>query len=94
MAGWPGPQSPSDDPEADDNYRNMTQVCGRTPATGCLYNVFEDPSERNNLASANPEVYSSMLARVRELNQTIFSPTRGESDGAACAKAVANGGYW
>ena len=38
MAGHPGPQSPNNSEAVD--WKNTTQVCGRTPATGCLYDVF------------------------------------------------------
>ena len=38
MAGHPGPQSPNNSEAV--NWKNTTQVCGRTPATGCLYDVF------------------------------------------------------
>ena len=57
--------------------------------------MFEDPSERHNLAAAQPAVYARLLRRLAELNATVFSPDRGEADGAACDQAVGpNGGYW
>ena len=77
------------------NYRNLTQVCGRTAATGCLYDVFADESERHNVAAANPAIFNEMLAAVNELQQGVFSPDRGTDDGTACAQAAGpNGGFW
>ena len=40
MAAHPGPQSPNG---TQTNYNNLTEVCGRSPETGCLYDVFADP---------------------------------------------------
>ena len=77
------------------NYRNLTEVCGRTAATGCLYDVFADESERHNVAAANPAIFNEMLAAVNELQQGVFSPDRGTDDGTACAQAAGpNGGFW
>ena len=57
MAGWPGPQSPSDDPAVDNNYRNMTETCGRTAATGCLCAATRNtPTERRPLPTRGVSV--------------------------------------
>lgn len=37
MAGWSG----LDSPNGTNNFPNMKETCGRTPETGCLYNVWE-----------------------------------------------------
>lgn len=46
------------------------KTCGRTPLTGCLFNVLSDPGESNNLASSMPDLFHEMLARVDVLQVT------------------------
>jgi arylsulfatase I/J len=71
------------------------KFCGRTAATGCLFNVTEDPSEEKNIASERKEDFDAMLARIDSLQRSVFSPDRGEDDGRACAMGTgAYGGYW
>jgi hypothetical protein len=70
------------------------RVCGRTPATGCLFNVYSDPSESSNLAATQPELFMEMLARVDVLQASVYSPVRGHKDPAACARAADRGYYW
>jgi hypothetical protein len=43
------------------------KVCGRTPLTGCLFDVLNDPGESDNLAARMPELFNEMLARVDAL---------------------------
>ena len=74
MAGHPGPQSPNNSEAVD--WENTTQVCGRTPATGCLYDVFSDPGEDNNQAAREPQVYTEMMAAIAQLEKGVFSPHR------------------
>eukprot|EP00040_Diaphanoeca_grandis_P027589 m.157279 g.157279 ORF g.157279 m.157279 type:complete len:561 (-) comp31048_c0_seq1:97-1779(-) len=91
MAGWPGPQSPN---ETFVDYSNLTEVCGRTPETGCLFNVWEDPGEHINLATTMPTIYNSMLAQADEVEKGVFSPDRGTDDHVACQQAIENGFFW
>ncbi len=92
MAGHPGPQSPNSTAVI---FSNLTQVCGRSPETGCLYDIFADPTEMHNVASEQPAVYNEMYAAILELNKTVYSPIRGSDDGLACEKASGDyGGFW
>mmetsp|Transcript_526 Transcript_526/g.1233 ORF Transcript_526/g.1233 Transcript_526/m.1233 type:complete len:602 (-) Transcript_526:288-2093(-) len=70
------------------------KVCGRTPLTGCLFDVLKDPTESDNLAASNPELFFEMLDRIDALQETVYSPVRGEVDPQACAQAIENGMYW
>ena len=92
MAGHPGPQSPNNTKTT--NWKNLTQVCGRTPATGCLYNIYEDETERHNMAAREPQIYTTMMEAIAELEKGVFSPNRGVDDGIACKQANTNGGFW
>lgn len=70
------------------------RVCDRTPENGCLFNVLSDPGESNNLASEMPELFYELLARMDEVQETVYSPKRGHKDSAACEVASQNGYYW
>ena len=95
-AFWQGPVYPN-----ASGYPSAQQVCGdpALPAgapgagPGCLYNVFQDPTEQRDLAAQEPAIVAELRARITAHNATVFSPDRGEDDGAACA-ALAAGGFW
>jgi len=71
------------------------RTCGRKAKNGCLFNIFDDPSEVTNLAEEMPELFESMLARIDELQEGVYSPDRGKKDDRACDVAMnENGGYW
>jgi arylsulfatase B len=72
----------------------IPKQCERTPETGCLFNVKDDPSESNNLAASMPQLFNELLARVDSLQKTVYSPKRGYKNVAACEAAVKNGYYW
>jgi hypothetical protein len=38
----------------------------------CLFNVLEDPTEHDNIASSNPDILASMTARLAELQVRYF----------------------
>lgn len=92
-AGWTGPQSPNK--TSTPHFEEMSESCGRTPATGCLFDVFQDPSETKNLAPDMPGKFWELLVEVDDIGQTLFSPDRGVSDPAACKKVMSDyHGYW
>eukprot|EP00935_MAST-01C_sp_MAST-1C-sp1_P001547 g1547.t1 len=93
-ACWPGPVHPNTS-AADAGCMAMKQTCGRTPETGCLYDVYADEGEHNNLAAAKPDVYNSMLAELHEVQQGVYSPMRGARSKAACEKGLGDyGSFW
>ena len=92
MAGWPGPKNPNGSTTAE--FRSMKQVCGRTPADGCLYDVYADPGEHHNLAASQPQRFAAMLAALDAAQKTVFSPQRGLKDPEACVRGLARGGFW
>jgi len=72
---------------------------GISNGTGtCLFDLGSDEGEAVDLASVEGGTFASMLARVDELQATIFSPDRGGTDPAACAAALGvygdNWGPW
>jgi len=92
-AGWTGPQSPNATGKPE--YSDMTEVCGRTPSTGCLFDIFADPSETVNLAAEKHVIFNDMLAEIDDVQKTVYSPHRGVEDTSACDKAVGEyGGFW
>lgn len=66
-AGWTGPVFPnstSQDPEGP------TMACKKG---GCLFDVFADPGERDDVAAQFPDVVAAMGARLDALAQTFYS---------------------
>ncbi len=55
-------------------YPNSTSGNPSDPGCpeGCLFDIFADPEERNNLKDTLPEVYQGMLQRLAELTKTVF----------------------
>eukprot|EP01004_Peranema_trichophorum_P003008 NODE_2023_length_1714_cov_63.798869_g1728_i0.p1 GENE.NODE_2023_length_1714_cov_63.798869_g1728_i0~~NODE_2023_length_1714_cov_63.798869_g1728_i0.p1 ORF type:complete len:536 (+),score=114.99 NODE_2023_length_1714_cov_63.798869_g1728_i0:55-1608(+) len=95
MTGWQGPQYPNktgDRPWFPNvKFLNHWEYdCG----SGCLYDVFADPTEHNNLADQYPDRVKSMKSRLDELNQKDFHPDRGSEDIQACIQAKRNGNYY
>ena len=76
-AVWQGPVYPN----ASTSWTNTPVECG---AGGCLFNVFADPGEHEDLASREPGVLAEMQARLAELRRGVFSPLRGAQSELAC----------
>lgn len=94
IAGWTGLQSPNSTVPHPD-FKGMVQECGRTPETGCLFDVFADPTEQTNLAKEKSEIFKQMLSEIGEIGASLYSPYRGEEDTAACNKALGDyNGFW
>lgn len=91
-AGWTGPQNPNK--TGSSKWTNITQVCGRTAATGCLYDIVNDPYEHHNLAAAQPRDWERLYAIAMEEQKTVFSPQRGEKDPKAAEAVERYGGFW
>eukprot|EP00401_Gymnodinium_catenatum_P073526 CAMPEP_0117618780 /NCGR_PEP_ID=MMETSP0784-20121206/86278_1 /TAXON_ID=39447 /ORGANISM="" /LENGTH=601 /DNA_ID=CAMNT_0005422651 /DNA_START=49 /DNA_END=1850 /DNA_ORIENTATION=- len=79
-------------------FCNQTRVCGRTPATGCLFDVGRDESESKNLAAKEQQLFRLMLKERDEHEEGVYSPNRTQSwarhaNMAACDVAVKEG-FW
>jgi arylsulfatase B len=62
---------------------------------GCLFNIFDDPTEHNDIAATNPEIVQELYARILEIQKTAFSPDRGSDDGTSCKAALEKwGGFF
>ena len=57
---------------------------GSSCPTGCLYNVFTDPSEYNEVSAQNPEIVAQLRARIAYHNSTMYRPNRGTPSNLAC----------
>nr|KAG5695414.1 hypothetical protein BaRGS_033539 [Batillaria attramentaria] len=57
-----------------------------TPAEFQLYNIRDDPTERNDLAENNPEVLAKMKARLEEWRKTLVPANMPPDDPAANPK--------
>ena len=92
-ACWMGPQYPNG---TDDPACSTVVDCGDG---GCLFNLYEDPTEHSNVASAHPQVLQFMQLTLAKMNQGFFDPTRGGGNTsvpiqAAIAYGGHDGGYW
>lgn len=89
-ASWPGPQYPNATTETSPVYEAV-QHC----SAGCLYNVAEDPTEHEDVASQYPARVKSMSARLAELTKTIWQPAHEKNDPACMATAQSKyGGFY
>lgn len=55
---------------------------------GCLFNIFDDPTEHDDIAAANPTIVAELYARIQAIQATVFSPDRGSDDGTSCRAAI------
>ena len=88
QAGWTGPHYPNTSHPAGINHR---QECG----TGCLYNIMDDPEERNDLANSEIKILKDMQKKLSDYQATLFNPNRGKESPEACAAALGKyEGFW
>ena len=86
-----GPSWPNTSSHIEPQLHN--KLCGRSSQTGCLFNVFDDPTERKNIAAEQPKRFEEMLQRIDVLQKSVYSPDRGKADPHACEVAEQRG-YW
>ena len=85
---WSGPQYPN---------VSMNPACSTSDCQhGCLFNIFDDPTEHVNLIDvpAHAMTVAKMQARLGELNKDLFTPNRGSFDQGSCDQAAKNGNFW
>ena len=84
---WTGPQYPN----ASTKWADSGADC----SAGCLFNVFTDATEHDDVAAANQDIVRSMRGRISELNSTMYRPDRGKSSKLACDAALGKWrGFW
>ena len=90
QAGWTGPQ-----------YPNMTNPHGGIEVEehcgdgGYLYNIKEDPEERENLATKMPDILKEMQQKLAKYQTTYFDPEHGKVSPLACQTAMDKyKGFW
>jgi len=88
--GWTGPVYPN----ITTNWNSGLSIerCG---AQGCLFNIYDDPTEHQEISAQHPEIQQQLRERIREIQQTVFSPARGTVDPRACEAAINTyKGFW
>lgn len=98
-AVWTGAKSPNNTiPPHDEKGWDAVEVdCGDAAEnlTGCLFNIWDDPSERDNLANspAHQGILLSLQRRYLEIASTVYDPDRGDpfNPGACAAYNALNG---
>lgn len=78
------PDYPLDDSTPD---ISKSQNCNH----GCLFDLYADPTESEDLATVKPSVHAALMTRLVQLRHTIFDPNRGPKDPAACKMALSRG---
>lgn len=77
------------------NASTTTPPCNSTDcANGCLFQIFNDPTEHVNLVEDMPAKATEMRALLAQLNKGYFNPDRGQPDVRACDRAMQNGNFW
>jgi arylsulfatase I/J len=76
---WTGPVYPNSTTYPTGDYN-----CG---AGGCLFNIFTDPTEHDDVAAQNPDIVKELARAISD--QRVYNPDRGTNDGEACKKAFA-----
>jgi hypothetical protein len=88
-AVWTGPQFPNASTNA--SMWDTAMDC----SAGCLFNLTSDITEHHDLAAEQPMLVSAMVARIRAINATVFSPHRGAPSPLGCQVGLDdNGGFW
>ena len=85
---WTGPFYPN---ASSFPYQDNTHYCGdpNPPFNNgtCLFNVFDDPTEHNDIAAQNPDIVKQMGERLAAIQATVFSPHRAQPILLACEVA-------
>ena len=89
---WQGPLYPNATTEGHP-WRNTPLDCGTFEKPTCLFNVLQDPTEHDNQADRRPDIVAAMAARLAEIQETVFSPNRGQASPLACDVSKKNGGF-
>lgn len=87
-ARWSGPLYPQVPAEGE---KNSTICSGNAP---CLFDIITDASERQNVAEKHPDVVARLQARLDELMDGFWTPTKPNvTREQTCAATARNGGY-
>jgi len=84
---WQGPLYPN----ASTAWQDKPFACGDPvdgSGPGCLFNIADDPTEHNDLASSMPEKVKDLRARITEIQASVYSPDRGQYAPRACQVAT------
>ena len=79
---WQGPVYPN--ATTNKTAEEVTFDC----SDGCLFQLYEDPSEHHDLAKENPSKLAEMRARLLALNATSFQAPALAKDVARCRAFV------
>ena len=86
---WQGPFFPNQSSTTDwDESTDYVDCGGANPVYpypgACLFNVFSDPTEHEDIAAKNPAKVAQLTTRLKQLTETAFSPLRGGTTNVPC----------
>jgi len=96
QSGWCGEVHPNLT-KTWDSFKSIEQCNdSSTGKIGCLFNVLDDPSERDDLAMTvtHRPIAEDILRRMQEAETHWFNPDRGLPLDQACVQARRNSGWW
>ena len=86
-------------------YRNNVCKCGGLPngepiydtktktyPGACLYNIFSDPTEHNDISATYPNIVRDLSIRIKQLSLSVNSPLLGNVTSLSCDTAYASWG--
>ena len=77
------------------NVKQTWINCTTATKKACLFNIIDDPTEHRDLAAQLPDVVDRMVARMHELQESVYDPDRGVPEvDEACVAVTQYGGYW
>ena len=100
---WQGPQYPNKSTPCGHKLAGQ-RVCGAGCGTGCVFDIFADPGEHNDLAAKLPQLKSQLLARLQQMREEAYQTDGDETmlnvSGIGWTKRAATeakdaaGGFW
>ena len=82
MATWSGARFANSSSSAVD-YQHMLDNC----SSGCLYELFSDPTEHKDISAQHPDIVATLRSRLEAAESTAWVPSRGKPLLAACDRA-------
>ena len=61
---------------------------------GCIYNIFEDPTEHVNLKDSLPDVWTQMLSKLNAHGKTVYQTDYAEPNTTECFTGAQAAAYY
>merc|ERR1711924_472384 len=93
QASWCGVEYPNSTVRW--NTWKTIEQCTSGNKKACLFNIYDDPEEHQDLAHQLPDLVDQILAKMETAQASVYDPPRGKVETReACATVQRNGGFW